>query len=67
MTQDSLGNAYGTLAEVEDKAGNCKRAIEACRQSLRVFSKEEFPELHQSIGRNLAGLIHGGCRLVGED
>ncbi|NIN68353.1 MAG: hypothetical protein GTO63_27330, partial [Anaerolineae bacterium] len=27
MTQNNLGNAYRTLAEVEEKAENCSKAI----------------------------------------
>jgi len=53
FTQSNLGTAYNTLAEVEDKAGNCKRAIEACEQALEVFTKEESPEMHRLAELNL--------------
>ena len=36
MTQNNLGNAYGTLAEVEEKGENCRRAIGAYEEALRV-------------------------------
>lgn len=36
----------GTLAKVEDKAGNCNKAIQAFKEALRVYTKEEFPEVY---------------------
>jgi len=57
MTQNNLGNAYSTLAEVEHKADNCKRAIEAYKQALKVFTKEEFPEAYRMVERNLRTLL----------
>lgn len=52
-TQNNLGNAYSTLAEVEEKPENCKKAIKAYEQALQVFTKEEFPEPHKLVKRNL--------------
>jgi tetratricopeptide (TPR) repeat protein len=43
MTQNNLGTAYSTLAEVEGKAENCKRAIEAYEEALKVYTYERFP------------------------
>jgi len=43
MTQNNLGAAYVTLAEVEDKAENSKIAIRACEEALKVHHLEEFP------------------------
>jgi tetratricopeptide (TPR) repeat protein len=43
MTQNNLGNAYSTLAEVEGKAENSKRAIEACEEALKVYTRDRFP------------------------
>jgi hypothetical protein len=51
--ENNLGDAYCTLAEVEDKSENCRRAIEAYREALKVFTKEEFPEIHPGVERNL--------------
>ena len=42
MTQNNLGNAYWTLAEVQDKAENCLKAIEACEEALKVHTLEQF-------------------------
>ena len=56
-TQNNLGNAYSTLAEVEAKADNCKKAIAAYEQALSVFTLEELPEVHQLVARNLAALL----------
>ncbi len=53
MTQNNLGTAYRTLAEVENKAENCKKSIAAYEEALKVFSKDEFPEPFQIITRNL--------------
>ncbi|HNT72680.1 MAG TPA: hypothetical protein PKK92_06450, partial [Methanothrix sp.] len=57
MTQNNLGIAFSTLAEVEDTAENCKRAIEAYREALKVFTKEEFPEFHPRVEKNLKILL----------
>ena len=43
MTQNNIGNAYRTLAEVEDKAKNCKKAIEAFQNALKIRTVEQFP------------------------
>lgn len=57
MTQNNLGNAYNTLAEVEAKADNCKKAIRAYEESLKVFTKDEFPETYPLVEDNLRRLI----------
>jgi len=43
MLQNYLGIAYGTLAEVEDKAANCRNAIRAFELALKVRTLEKFP------------------------
>jgi tetratricopeptide (TPR) repeat protein len=53
MTQNNLGNAYRTLAEVEGKAENSKRAIEAYDKALKVYTPEIFPIQYSSIKNNL--------------
>ena len=42
-TQNNLGAAYGTLANVEDKAENCRKAIEACEEALLIRTLERYP------------------------
>jgi tetratricopeptide (TPR) repeat protein len=42
-TKNNLGNDYRTLAEVEDKASNCKNAINAYKQALLIRTLEKFP------------------------
>ncbi len=42
LTQNNLGTAYGTLAEVEDKAANCRKAIAAFEAALKVITRERF-------------------------
>ena len=56
-TQNNLGVAYRTLAEVEEKAVNCKRAIAAFQAALQVYTQEEFSELHQKVESNLRTLL----------
>ncbi|MDD2777267.1 MAG: tetratricopeptide repeat protein, partial [Methanocellales archaeon] len=58
MTQNNLGAAYQTLAEVEAKTENCKKAINAYEEALKVFNKEAFPEIYPLVERNLRGLIN---------
>jgi tetratricopeptide (TPR) repeat protein len=53
MTQNNLGNAYRTLAEVEGKAENCKRAIEAYERALKVYTPARFPLQHAMTQNNL--------------
>ena len=53
MTQNNLGNAYGTLAEVETKAENCKKAIEAFEKALKVYALEKFPMQYAGAQNNL--------------
>jgi hypothetical protein len=53
MAQSNLGDAYKTLAEVEDKAKNCGLAIESYREALRVYTETSYPDDSKSIKRNL--------------
>ena len=53
MTQNNLGNAYGTLAEVEDKAENCRKAIRAFQEALKVRTLEKFPMDYATAQYNL--------------
>lgn len=52
-TQNNLGTVYSTLAEVEAKAENCRKAIRAYEEALKVFTREEFPEMYSLIDHNL--------------
>ena len=58
MTQNNIGNAYRTLAEVEDKAKNCKKAIEAYQNALKIFTEESYPMYNKGIADNLGNLIN---------
>ena len=53
MTQNNLGNAYRTLAEVEDKTENCKKAIQAYMQALEIRTLEQFPMDYAMTQNNL--------------
>jgi len=54
MTQNNLGTAYGTLGEVEDKVANCKKAIAAYEEALKVYTLEDFPDQHLLVASNLS-------------
>ncbi|MCJ7575210.1 MAG: tetratricopeptide repeat protein [Dehalococcoidia bacterium] len=58
MTQNNLGTAYGTLADVEAKAENCKKAIKACEEALKVRTLERFPTDYAMTQNNL-GTAYG--------
>ncbi len=60
MTQNNLGTAYKTLAEVEAKAENCGRAIEAYEEALEIYTEREFPEIYPFVERNLK-LVRDFC------
>ncbi len=53
MTQNNLGNAFSTLAEVEDKAANCKLAIAAYAEALKIFTPEKFPYQNRFVQFNM--------------
>ena len=58
VTQNNLGTAYGTLAEVEGKAENCRRAIEAYEEALKVYTHERFP-MDYAMTQNNLGNAYG--------
>ena len=62
MTQNNLGDAYSTLAEVEEKGENCRRAIEAYRQALGVYTEELSAQVHAGVAASLARTLEGVCR-----
>jgi len=53
-THNNLGNAYATLAEVENKADNCKKAIKAFKKTLKVRTLEKFPIQYANTNNNIA-------------
>ena len=54
--KNNLGSAYGTLAEVEDKAGNCRLAIAAHEEALRVRAYDAFPMGYGMTQNNLGNV-----------
>ena len=42
-TQYNLGSAYNTLAEVASRAENCKKAINAFKKALDIYTPDRFP------------------------
>ena len=57
MAQNNLGTAYSTLAEVTDKADNCRRAIEAYEAALAILTEDDFPDAYQGVSGNLQRLV----------
>jgi tetratricopeptide (TPR) repeat protein len=53
MLQNSLGNSYRILAEVEHKAANSKKAIKAYEAALTVRTKGLFPVQYAMTKDNL--------------
>jgi tetratricopeptide (TPR) repeat protein len=49
----NLGNAYLTLAGVEETAANCEQAIKAYKKALTVYTKEQLPLDYAAIQNNL--------------
>jgi hypothetical protein len=43
MTHNNIGTAYTYLGVVEDKANNCKKAIEAFKKLLKSIYLRVFP------------------------
>ncbi len=58
MTQNNLGNAYGILAQVEDKAANSRKAITAYKAALTVYTRERFP-MDYGMTQNNLGNAYG--------
>ena len=54
--QNNLGNAYQTLAEVENTADNCHKAIAAYDEALRVYTLDRFPMDYAVTQNNLGGV-----------
>ncbi|MEE9443044.1 MAG: tetratricopeptide repeat protein [candidate division Zixibacteria bacterium] len=51
--QNNLGKAYWTLADVEDKPGNCTLAIKACKEALKIRTLDDFPMDYAMTQNNL--------------
>ena len=53
MTQNNFGNAYSTLGEVEAKAENCRLAIVAFQEALKVCTLDRWPMQYGMTQNNL--------------
>jgi tetratricopeptide (TPR) repeat protein len=57
--QTILWAAFSALAEVEEKAENCKRAVQACEEALQIYaesSPQDFAEAQKNLGYSLITL-----------
>ena len=52
-TQRKIGDAHLGLVFYQEEKKNCKDAITAYEEALKVFTEAEFPERHQAIAHNL--------------
>lgn len=52
-TQNNLGNAYASIAEVRDREQNLQGAIQAYREALKVYSLSKFPISYGGVNFNL--------------
>jgi hypothetical protein len=41
------------LAEVRDKESNLEKAIYAYQEALKIYTKEKYPIMHQTVKSNL--------------
>ncbi len=55
--QKRLGGAHYNLAAYKDKAQNCKLAIHAYNEALKVFAEELFPEVYPRVKQNLENAL----------
>lgn len=53
ITQNNLGAAYNTLAEIEDNAANAKKAINAFNKALEVYTPDKSPMDYGMTRNNL--------------
>ena len=51
--KNNLAIAYLSLSETEDKAGNCRLALAACREALLYRTEEEQPLAYAASQNNL--------------
>jgi tetratricopeptide (TPR) repeat protein len=53
-TQNNLGGAYWSLAQVLDKRDNLDKAIQAYQEALRIFTLDRYPLDYSIMMRDLA-------------
>jgi len=53
-TQNNLGIAYDTLAEVRDKEKNLAKAIRAFEEALKIYTVERYPLYHEIVASNMS-------------
>ncbi|MEM3525735.1 MAG: tetratricopeptide repeat protein, partial [Thermoplasmata archaeon] len=52
-TEYNMGIAYAILAKVENRAENCKKAIECYQEALSVLTKERYPVDYATTQNNM--------------
>ena len=53
MTQNNLGNAYGTFSEVRDREENLTKAVRAYEEALKIRTIEKYPLDYARTQNNL--------------
>jgi len=57
-TQNNLSRAYNSLAEIEDRRGNCVKSFNACGEALRVYTIDKYPMQFATMQNNLGGAFN---------
>jgi len=58
MTQNNLGNAFNLLSKIKNKKKNINKAIDAYKTTLKIFNKDEFPEIFKLINSKIGKLTN---------
>jgi len=48
-----IGDCHWSASQYKDKVENCRLAIKAYNEALKILTEEEFPEPHKLVKRNL--------------
>ncbi|MCL6589306.1 MAG: tetratricopeptide repeat protein [Firmicutes bacterium] len=63
-TQRNLGIVYAQMAGLDDKTGNCRKAIRTLKEALNIFTVESYPAEHADILNRLGEIYN---TLAGEE
>ena len=55
--QKKIGDIHWELSQYRDKKENCKKAIKAYEEALKVYVREGFPEIHKLVKHNLRNVL----------
>jgi tetratricopeptide (TPR) repeat protein len=58
IAQNNIGTACRTLAKVEERALNCKKAIGAYKNALRIYTEDSYQEYNKIVAGNIEKLTN---------